>query len=581
MAKNDSIHEDETAIVNEATHLLPSSSASQDGISETSSTTPAWDGLKDFEGLPWWRQPSVYWLLGPYVIFTLAFGGVVVPKLDLILDLVCRQYFADQHSHNPDKVFMPVLLGTDNPQCQIPEVSANSAKFLLVMGLFTGVLSAFVTPKIGHLSDRYGRTRLMALASVGGVLNEFITILVARYPDTVDYRWLLLGSIFDGMTGSFTTGSIMSQSYASDCTPPSKRAVSMGYMHACLFAGLAFGPLLGGYFVKWTGSLLSIFYVVMGCHIAFMLFVWLVVPESLSGRRQLIAREKHEKEKEMRSQTSSSWMATLQNANPFAPLKILRPTGPGTSPALRRNLIALAIDDTIILGASMSAGAVIVLYCGLIWHWDTLEKSKFVSLISFVRVVILMGIFPIVNYFGRTRPAARRRRESGAVAVEKNNGADELDIIVLRVALVSDVVGSLGYVFAHSSGVFVASGVVTALGGLGSATGQAIITKHVPSERVGQLLGAIGMLHALARVFGPVLFNGVYALTAGRFDQAIFVLLASFFGIALVMTFTIKPHVMWEDEPEEEHQPLYPTNETLTLSSDQIPIDEEDQLRIQ
>ncbi|CAG7565084.1 unnamed protein product [Fusarium equiseti] len=582
MAKNDSIHEEETVIANEATHLLPSSSESQDGLSETSSNTPAWDGLKDFEGLPWWRQPSVYWLLGPYVIFTLAFGGVVVPKLDLILDLVCKQYFADQHSRNPDKVFMPVLLGTDNPQCQIPEVSADSAKFLLVMGLFTGVLSAVVAPKIGHLSDRYGRTRLMALASVGGVLNEFITILVAKYPDTIDYRWLLLGSIFDGMTGSFTAGSVMSQSYTSDCTPPSKRAVFMGYMHACLFAGLAFGPLLGGYFVKWTGSLVSIFYVVMGCHIAFMLFVWLIVPESLSERRQLIAREKHQKEKEMRSQVSASWVATLQNANPFAPLKILWPTGPGTSPALRRNLIALAIDDTIILGASMSAGAVIVLYTGLVYHWDTLDKSKFVSLLSFVRVVILMGIFPIINYFGRIRPAARRRRESGVAAVEKNNGADSLDILVLRVALLSDVAGSLGYVFARSSGVFVASGMVTALGGLGSATGQAIITKHVPSERVGQLLGAIGMLHALARVFGPVIFNGVFALTAGRFNQAIFVLLASVFGVALVISFTIRPHVVWEDEQlEEEREPLNPTNEAFALSSDQLPIDEEDQLRIQ
>lgn len=59
MAKNDSIHEEETAIVDEATHLLPTSSESHDADSETSSTTPAWDAFKDFEGLPWWRQPSV------------------------------------------------------------------------------------------------------------------------------------------------------------------------------------------------------------------------------------------------------------------------------------------------------------------------------------------------------------------------------------------------------------------------------------------------------------------------------------------------------------------------------------------
>lgn len=42
-----------------------------------------WDGYKDFEGLPWWRYPSVFWLLGPFVLFTLAFGGAMVPKLDL------------------------------------------------------------------------------------------------------------------------------------------------------------------------------------------------------------------------------------------------------------------------------------------------------------------------------------------------------------------------------------------------------------------------------------------------------------------------------------------------------------------
>lgn len=42
-----------------------------------------WDGYKDFEGLPWWRRPSVFWLLGPFVMFTLAFGGVMVPKLNL------------------------------------------------------------------------------------------------------------------------------------------------------------------------------------------------------------------------------------------------------------------------------------------------------------------------------------------------------------------------------------------------------------------------------------------------------------------------------------------------------------------
>ena len=382
----------------------------------------------------------------------------------------------------------------------------------------------------------------MALASCGGLVSEFITILAVKFPQVVDYRWLAMGSVFDGLTGSFTAGSILSQSYTSDCTPPSKRAVSIGYMHACLFTGLAFGPLLAGYFVKWTGSLLSIFYMVLACHSMFVIVIGFIVPESLSKKKQLAAREKWDKAQELRVQTGGSWLSTIQAANPFEPLKILCPTGPGTSPALRRNLVALALNDIIIFGSSQAAGAVIILYSEYMYGWGNFESSRFVSVLSLVRVVALMGIFPIINYFGRVRPAARRRRESGIVPSEKNSGADNLDIWVLRAALTSDILGSIGYTLARSEGAFFLSGMVTAMGGLGSATIQAVVTKHVPSNRVGQLLGAVGMLLALARVLGPLLFNGLYAATVGTFPQAIFALLASLYGVSLLASFAVRPH---------------------------------------
>lgn len=369
-----------------------------------------------------------------------------------------------------------------------------------------------------------------------------ITILAAKFPQTVNYRWLVLGAVFDGMTGSFTAGSILCQSYTSDCTPPSKRAVSIGYIHACLFTGLAFGPLLAAYFVKWTGSLLSIFYVVLGCHAFFVLFVGFVVPESVSKRKQLAAREKWHKEKEARAAYVGPWASTARNSNPFAPLRILWPTGPGTSKRLRMNLVALAVCDAIILGGGFAAGPVIILYSGYMFDWGNFETSRFVSALSMVRVVVLMGIFPIVNYFGRVRPAARRRKLSGVKLEDKNTGADRLDTWILRMALVSDILGCLGYVFARSEALFFGSGMMTALGGLGSATTQATVTKHVPPERIGQILGAIGMLHALARVVGPVVFNGIYAATVETFPQAIFVALGSLYVVAFLSSFVIKSH---------------------------------------
>ena len=456
---------------------------------------------------------------------------------------MCKQYFADKELVNPNLAYAPIILGTDNPQCQIPEVQSSGALFIMVMSLCTGILSIFIAPKMGQLSDRYGRTKLMALASCGGLVAEVITILAAKFPDIVDYRWLILGSVCDGLTGSFTAGSILSQAYTSDCTAPSKRAVSIGYIHACLFGGLAIGPLLAGYIVKWTGSLITIFYIVMGCHLFFIFCVGFVIPESLSKQRRLIAREKHEKELELYRQ-DGTWLGTAKAANPLEPLKVLWPSGHGTSTQLRINLVVLAFVDFVIMGCMVSAGPVIMLYTRFQFHWGTFETSNFISSLSMVRVVVLMGIFPIINYIFRIRPRNRQIRLTGVVLPDTNSGADNLDIWILRVALLSDIIGSVGYIFARSEALFYLSGMMTAVGGLGSATVQAVVTKHVPADRVGGVLGAIGMLHASTRVVGPLVFNGLYAKTVGHFTQAIFVLLVSIFTLGLVSSLAVRPRGM-------------------------------------
>ncbi|VUC23118.1 unnamed protein product [Clonostachys rosea] len=538
-----------------------------------------WDGLDDFVDTPWWRKPSVYWLLVPYFIFTLAFGGALVPKLNLILSFICKEHFNQSDSDPPA---LPVFIGGENPQCKIPEVQSKVATFTLIMNFLTGLLSAIVVPIFGSLSDRYGRTRLMALASCGGVLAEIITLLAAKYPDVINYRWLILGSVFDGMTGSFTAGSLLTQSYTSDCTPPSKRAVSIGYLHACLFTGLAFGPLLAGYFVKWTGSLLSVFYVIVACHILFIFFVGLVIPESLSKRRRLAAQEAWAKGWQDRTKSFAPWVSRVKGANPLAPLRILWPTGPGTSTRLRLNLVSLAVSDMIILGSSVAVGPVIILYSEYRFGWGTLEASIFVSAVSLTRTVILLIIFPAVNYFGRVRPA-QRRRALGIVSHETNSGADSLDVWVIRVATAGEVLACIGYSLAQDGHAFFISGMVAAMGGLGSASIQAAITKHVPSDKVGQVLGAIGMLHALSRVIGPLAFQGLYAATVRTLPQAFLMVLGSLFCVAFLGALLLKPHVHWatQSEEEEETEQLTPNEEILGANSRHtLPIDE-DQVNMQ
>ena len=430
------------------------------------------------------------------------------------------------------------------------------ATFSLITSVIVGTLSAFTAPRLGAMSDRLGRKPIMVISSCGGLLGEIVTILAANYPDLIHYKWLIASSFVDGLAGSFTAGSIMSHSYTSDCTPPSKRAVSIGYMHACLFTGMAFGPLLAGYFVEWTGSLLSIFYVTLGCHIVFILYISFVLPESVSKRRREAAWEKHAKLQEQRVREDTfdedqgqsrlvTWLKTVYRAvresSPFSPLTILAPRGPRLA-RVRRNLIVLSAVDTILLSSAMSSGAVTLLYTEYVFKWGNFETSAYMSLLSMVRVLVLMGIFPVINYLFRTRAARRQRRESGVDPVERNAGADDVDVWLIRTAIVSDVIGVTGYVFARDPRIFVMCGVITAFGGLGSATIQSSLTKHVPADRVGELLGAIGLLHAIGRIFAPILFNGLYAATVGTFPQATFVLVSTAFSIVLVLSFFVRPH---------------------------------------
>ena len=102
--------------------------------------------------------------------------------------------------------------------------------------------------------------------------------------------------------------------------------------------------------------------------------------------------------------------------------------------------------------------------------------------------------------------------------------------------------GAVGYALVRTEPLFFASGMMTAIGGLGSATVQAALTKHVPPSRTGQILGAVGMLNALSRVIGPVIFNGLWAITVGSYPQASFIMMASLFGLALLCSFAVKPH---------------------------------------
>lgn len=497
-----------------------------------------WPGEADLLRLPWWNRPSIYWLLPPFLLFTIAFGGVIVPKVNLIMDLVCTEYYASNNP-NPDPISGPMDPGQQPDRCQNDAVSSRSSLFLLYGSLCSGILSAITSPKLGALSDRYGRKNFMIFNTVGALFGEILTILAAKFPDVVHVNWILVGYCIEGLSGSFIVGMALAHSYASDCTSPQKRSVAFSYFHACLFAGIAIGPALAGYliaarqkYVGHTDAVLLIFYLALAAHGLFITFLIFFIPESLSKSRQNAARQRHKEDMD-KAGPAADWINQLRYVNLFKPLEILWPTDPGSSSAVRWNLLLLAATDTIMFGVAMGAMGVVLVYTRRQFGWHELETGRFVTIINSARVIALLVLLPLLTRIVRGKNAHTRMRKSGS---------DLFELSIIRAAIFFDMMGFLGYALARQGELFALSGAVAAVGGIGSPTLGAALTKHVPQDKIGQLLGATGLLHAVARVVGPTIFNGIYSATVGSFRQTVFVTLCATFGVAFVCSWFVRPH---------------------------------------
>lgn len=459
----------------------------------------------------------------------------------MINNLLCRDYYTSV-AGSPQYVSLIPILQQSPEACSSPEVARSVASFTLAGTLISGILSAIVSPKLGAMSDRYGRKIMIMFTTLGMLAAEIITIVAATYPETFHVSWMYVGFALDGLCGSFIAGMALAHSYATDCTSPARRQVAFSYFHSCLFGGIALGPIIAGLIITATDQILPIFWLALGCHLIFLFCLLFIIPESLSANRQRAAREKYSIElaELTNDRQHNSWLRGTQNAvrDFWQPLTVFYPTGEGSSPALRRNLISLAAIDTILFGIAMGAVYVVIIYLKSEWHWDIPQQSYFIAAVNICRVTGLLVILPIIIRLVRG-PASKRK----PINEKRTEGCDKLDLGLIRTAIIFDMLGYLGYTLAHTGTIFTVSGCVAAFGGIGGPVLQSAMTKHVPYDRTGALLGASGFLHSLARIVAPVIFNGIYWATVGKFDQAAFLCLTCTFGVAFIVSWLLRPGV--------------------------------------
>jgi len=158
----------------------------------------------------------------------------------------------------------------------------------LLLGIIFGSYSAARTllmPTIGRLSDRFGRRRFI----LSGLL--LFTVASPLYSIAANPFQLIVVRFTHGIAGAMLMPVAMSA--IGDLTPRGKEGFIMGSFTSAFFAGLGFGPLIGGY-MRDMYSMTAAFYS-MGALSLFALLFTLVAlprlpagegPEDLSSGRQ-------------------------------------------------------------------------------------------------------------------------------------------------------------------------------------------------------------------------------------------------------------------------------------------------------
>jgi DHA1 family tetracycline resistance protein-like MFS transporter len=126
------------------------------------------------------------------------------------------------------------------------------------------------SPILGALSDRFGRRRIILIATAGSAVDY---VIMACAPSLA---WLFIARTIAGFTAGIMA---TANAYIVDVTPPEKRAGAFGLLGAAFGIGFVIGPVIGG--LLGEINLRLPFWVAAGCSAANCLWGFMVLPESL------------------------------------------------------------------------------------------------------------------------------------------------------------------------------------------------------------------------------------------------------------------------------------------------------------
>ena len=187
---------------------------------------------------------------------------------DRTLRVVAASHFmAGLFSSMTQAVWQPFVLSLGTPM--------STLGMLESVGGARGIVTAFIQPIGGWLSDRLGRKPFIVLGSLAGFLAICFYVLAAI---SVDWRWLLPGII---LLGAGLVALPAEHSLIAESTLASRRAMAYSILMVAWIAPGIFAPTLGG-FVADRWGFTPVFLSRLGLEGLRVLLLLLLLKESLS-----------------------------------------------------------------------------------------------------------------------------------------------------------------------------------------------------------------------------------------------------------------------------------------------------------
>lgn len=154
------------------------------------------------------------------------------------------------------------------------DIAASSHTYGWIVAIFA-VMQFLGAPVLGALSDRFGRRRVILIATAGAALDY---TLMALSPSL---GWLFVARMVAGLTAGVVGAA---NAYLVDVTPPARRAQAFGFLGAAFGLGFVLGPAVGG--ILGGIDLRLPFWAAAGIATLNCLWGFFVLPESLPPERR-------------------------------------------------------------------------------------------------------------------------------------------------------------------------------------------------------------------------------------------------------------------------------------------------------